>query len=498
MLGRYLLLLLLLLLKPFHGLLRIQLSTLSIFILVGLPLPLAIANTQPLPPGAPLPHDLFINLAKKINPSVVNISTQSLPKSQHSGQFYRDPFFDMFESFLNPHGLPQRPKPRQNLGTGFIIRKDGLIITNNHVIDKADVINISLSNSNETYIAKVIGKDERTDTALIKIEAKKDLPFAKLGDSNTLQVGEWVAAFGNPFGHSNSMSKGIISAIGREIDQLNRFPFLQTDASINPGNSGGPLVNTKGEVIGVNTAIDARAQGIGFAIPINNIKAILPALERDGGIQRGFLGVNLRDLDENIMRALGLKNTKGSLIINVITGSPAQKSGLQPYDVIVRIGKKEIKSTSSLMNVIADTGIGKAIAVKVIRKGKVKRIKVTLGSHPQNKTLRGQKSPQGPGKAAHKLGFSLMDYKIAINRGLQRQLNLPKIMEDRPVVTSVQSGSQAQLAGLYPGDIILDINQYPVYKIKIALKQLKKPRTHILRILRQNQVELIYLPKPEK
>ena len=470
------------------------------FIWISLPLFLPFTpQAQPLKPGSPLPHDLFINLAKKINPAVVNISTQSKPKTQNQGYYYRDPFFDMFESFLNPHGIPRQQKPRQSLGTGFLIRKDGLIITNNHVIDKADIINISLSNSHKTHTAKVIGQDKRTDTALIKITTSKDLPFVKLGDSDNLQVGEWVAAFGNPFGHSNSMSKGIISAIGREIDSLNRFPFLQTDASINPGNSGGPLVNTQGEVIGMNTAIDARAQGIGFAIPINNIKAILTSLEKEGGIRRGFLGVNLKNIDKELMAALSLKDTNGSLIVHVLPDSPAGKSGLQPYDVIVKVDKKKVKSTSNLMNVIADRGVGKTITLTVIRQKKPQEIKVTLGSHPQNKALRvSKKTTQQKGKEGQdsKLGFNLINYKQAIKKGLKKQLNLPDITKNHPVVTSVMSNSPAQRAGLYPGDIILDINQRPVYKASTALKYLKKSKTHILRILRQDHVELIYLPYP--
>ena len=402
----------------------------------------------------------------------------------------------MFESFLNPHGRPQRQRPRQSLGTGFIIRPDGLIITNNHVINNADIINISLSNSKETYTAKVIGKDERTDTALIKITASKNLPFVKLGDSDHLQVGEWVAAFGNPFGHSNSMSKGIISAIGREIDKLNRFPFLQTDASINPGNSGGPLVNTAGEVIGMNTAIDARAQGIGFAIPINNIKTILTSLEKEGGVRRGYLGVILKNIDSDLKSALGLKDTKGSLIVNVLPNSPAHKAGLQPYDIIIQVDKKEIKSTSGLTNAIADAGVGKSVMLKILRKGKAKSIKVSLESHPQNQAL---ETPQGslkPGATqAAQLGFGLMDYTEALKKNLEIELGLPSLTESRPVITSVTNGSIAHRAGLYPGDIILDINQRPVYKVNTAIKYLKKPRAHILRILRRNQVELIYLPK---
>ena len=351
-------------------------------------------TAQALKKGEPLPSDLFIQLAKKINPAVVNISTSSRPKVQRrqGRPQYRDPFFDLFDKFLHPpHGGPRQQRPQQSLGTGFIIRKDGLIITNNHVIDNADVINIALSNSKEVYTAEVVGKDRRTDTALIKITAKKDLPFVELGDSDNLQVGEWVAAFGNPFGHTNSMSKGIISAIGREIDELNKFPFLQTDASINPGNSGGPLVNTQGQVIGVNTAIDARAQGIGFALPINNIKAILPSLEKEGGIRRGFLGVNLTDVGPRDMASLGLKSTDGTLITHVIIKSPAAKAGLQPYDFVIQFNDKEVKSTRNLIDAVADAGVGKTVTLKIIRKGKKRKIKVSPRPPPSR-----QRTKKGP------------------------------------------------------------------------------------------------------
>ena len=422
---------------------------------------------------------------------MVNISTSLTPKINRPRNSFRDPFFDMLEPFLNPHkALPQQ---RHTLGTGFIIRKDGLIITNNHVIDKADVITVSLSTSKETYTAKVIGKDHRTDTALIKINVKTKLPSVKMGQSSQLQVGEWVAAFGNPFGHTNSMSTGIISAIGREINELNKFPFLQTDASINPGNSGGPLVNTRGEVIGVNTAIDARAQGIGFAIPIDNIKAILPSLEKDGGIRRGFLGVSLLpNLTRELMLSLGLKSKEGSLIIDVISDSPAEKAGLKIYDFVIQLNGKDIKSNADLMNTVADTGADKTATLKIIRKNKTKTIQVTLGSHPQDKlppktslpSYRGQKAP-------FELGFSVMDYHQARKEGLK----IPSINEPHPIVVDVMPNSPAQKAGLYPGDIILDINQKHVYKARSVINYLKKSKTNVLRILRQNRVDLIYLSK---
>ncbi len=454
-----------------------------------------------LPQGASLPHDLFIHLNKKVNPAVANISTSVLPKvsKQHPHQFHQDPFFDLFQPFFGPRGpngphgrMPQRPQ--QSLGSGFIIRKDGLIITNNHVIERADVINVSIADSKEVYTAKVIGRDQRTDTALIKITAQRNFPTVKLGDSDKVQVGEWVAAFGNPFGQTNSMSKGIISAIGRKIGELNRFPFLQTDASINPGNSGGPLVNLKGEVIGVNTAIHAKAQGIGFAIPINDIKAILPALEKEGGIRRGFLGVNLQDVTSEQAASIGLKNVKGgTIVINVITGSPASKAGLKPYDFITHCNDREISSTQGLVDLIAAAGVGQVVKLNILREGRVRIVKVKLGSHPDNKNLRKSlthKANRGE-KAPFNFGFSVMDYKKA----RKENFDLPVLKESHPVIIEVTPGSIAQQAGLYPGDIILDINRRPVYKARDVLKRLQKSNTNVLRILRREKVELLYLQR---
>ena len=251
----------------------------------------------------PLPGNLFVELAKAINPAVVNISTSVIPR----GRQRRDPMMEMLEQF---YGMPMQPPPggpggsgpagrpqRMGLGTGFIIRDDGLIVTNAHVINGADVVEVQLTeNADKWYKAEVIGSDERTDIALIKIKPDEKLIVAALGDSSLSQVGEWVAAFGNPYGHGHTMTKGIISSLGREIGEINRLPLIQTDASINPGNSGGPLVNSKGLVIGVNSAIDARAQGIGFAIPIDEVKRIIPQLEKSGSIRKGYLGVVLGDV----------------------------------------------------------------------------------------------------------------------------------------------------------------------------------------------------------
>lgn len=467
-------------------------------------------TAQALKQSQPQPDDsfirLFIRLAKKIDPTVVNISTTSHTQTRRQGPPRQLDPFDMFDPFFNPFfGIPQQQRPHQSLGTGFIIRKDGLIITNNHVIDGANVIRVSLSHSKEIYTAEVIGQDHRTDIALIKIKSKKDLPFVELGDSDELQVGEWVAAFGNPFGQTNSMSKGIISAIGRKIDELNRYPFLQTDASINPGNSGGPLVNTKGQVIGVNTAVHAKAQGIGFAIPINNIKAILPSLEKEGGFRRGFLGVSLVDVIPEETNSLGLDNTEGALITNVIVGSPAERAGLKPYDFIIQVDGKKIKSRHGLTNTIADSGVGKKIKLKLIRNGKKRSMKVTLGSHPQDKKVSQRakaKKPYRGKKVPSSLGFTVMDYNQALKEGF----HLPPLnKKSRPVVIDVEPDSPAHRVGLLPGDVILDVNKRSVNNTRDALEYLKKRyakrsktnRLHLMRILRGSQVYLLYLHVPK-
>lgn len=446
----------------------------------------------PIKAGDPLPANLFVELAKQINPTVVNISTSQLPTQRRAVPGYPDPFFDLFQNFMGPNPFYyQQQQPMQALGTGFIIREDGLILTNNHVVDKADLIQVQLSeNSKETYEAKIIGKDARTDIALIKIEVKKKLPAAPLGSSKDLQVGEWVAAFGNPYGHGHTMTKGIISALNREIDELNRFPFLQTDASINPGNSGGPLVNSQGLVIGVNSAIDARAQGIGFAIPIDDVKSILPTLEKNGSIQRGFLGVLMQDLDQESAQSLGIDRTEGALITQIVPDSPAEKSGMKPYDLVIQVGEKPITSTRDLAREIQNYSPGNKVQVKVVRNKKDTTLGLVVGRHPDDvsTSVADKKGYQGQ-KAPFDLGFKVSDY----SKKLANEFNLPPLRERHPVVIDVDRGSIASWAGLAPGDIVLDVNRKSVSRAKDVLKYLRKDGMNVLRVLKQNRVALLYL-----
>ncbi|MCB0341883.1 MAG: Do family serine endopeptidase [Pseudobdellovibrionaceae bacterium] len=439
--------------------------------------------------GQPMPSDLFVELAKLVNPAVVNISTTQQVRMRRQFGPTGDPFFDLFQQFMGPQ-MQQPIQPAQSLGTGFIIREDGLILTNNHVIAQADIIQVQLSeNDDQLYDAKVVGRDGRTDVALIKINAKKKLPVAILGTSSTLEVGEWVAAFGNPFGHGHTMTKGIISAKGREIDELNRFPFLQTDASINPGNSGGPLVNTAGEVIGVNTAVDARAQGIGFAIPIDDVKSILESLEKFGHIKRGYLGIYLTNVNPSSAQSLGLPSTKGALITQVEPGGPADKAGLKPYDFVLEVNGKEVKSSNDLVRSVMDIPVGGQAKMKINRNGKDQTLMIAVGSHPEDTKLADASPKRQEKTSASELGFKVAD----MSGSLIKEYNLPRLRKPRPVVVEVIAGSTAAQAGLAPGDVILDVNKKAVYSAKDVVRHFKKKQLNILRVLRQDQVFLAYL-----
>ena len=476
--------------------------TVSAFVLgVSIALPVAFqaqekAELLPkLKKSDPLPANLFVELSKAVNPAIVNINTTQLPRGGMRGRpMPRDPLFEMFEQFMGPGmNMQMQQRPIQSLGTGFIIRDDGLIITNNHVVDQADVIKVQLDEKSKDLLdAEIIGKDDKTDIALIKIKAKKKLPVAHLGSSGDLEVGEWVAAFGNPYGHGHTMTKGIVSAIGREINEINVFPFIQTDASINPGNSGGPLVNVRGEVIGVNTAIDQRAQGIGFAIPIDNVKSILTQLEKDGSVKRGFLGVYMADIDPEQAQSLGLKQTAGALVTQVIEGSPADAAGIQPYDLIVEFNGKAISSTIDLSKAVATTPVGQMLAVKVLRNGKELALRLKIGQQSEERKLTKRHAPPKIPKgepAPNNYGFSVADF----SRQLADSLELPPIKDPKPIVVEVAPNSPAAKAGLTPGDILIDVNRQPVTRSKDVFRLLRAGSINVLKVLKRDRPVLIYL-----
>ncbi|HTN43248.1 MAG TPA: Do family serine endopeptidase [Nitrospiria bacterium] len=315
----------------------------------------------------------FADIVRNEKPAVVNISTTQKTAVGEGGlPEDHPPLGDFFGNIL--------PKEfnGQSLGSGFIIKKNGLILTNNHVIEKADKIIVRLSDERE-FEAKVVGRDEKTDLALIKISDHQNLPTARLGDSDQLDVGEWVVAIGNPFGLEQTVTVGIVSAKGRNIGDGPFDDYIQTDASINPGNSGGPLFNIKGEVIGINTAINPSGQGIGFAIPINQVKKVLDQLETYGKITRGWLGVMIQELNEDLARSFKLKNKNGALISDVFENSPAFKAGLQRGDVIVEFDGKRITQMRTLPLIVAETPIGKEVKLKTVRDGKERTFTVRIG-----------------------------------------------------------------------------------------------------------------------
>ena len=449
--------------------------------------------------GPPLPANIFSELAKKMSPSVVSISVSINYANRLPPGAYNDPFWQFFEQFGGPGGPggPQQPKDPTNrknfqpVGTGFIIESDGLILTNHHVIANADNVYVHLANNEEkNFEAKIIGSDERTDIAILKINAGKKLVPVDLGSSDTTEVGEFVSAFGNPYGHEFSMSKGIVSAKGRKIRDLNAVPFIQTDASINPGNSGGPLVNTKGEVIAVNTAIDARAQGIGFAIPIDHVKSILPQLKQHGKVQRGFIGVQIDNITPRAQASLQIPTMEGALIMGVMENGPADKAGIRAYDVITKFENTAIASADEFSDVVKDYGIGKTAKVELLRQGKKQTVNLTIGTPPEEaRPLRAQRSMGRKGdQAPFSVGFKVVDYSDAVAQELGVSPRSPK----GPIVVEVQAGSPAAQNGLKVGDVILDVNKRPVKSAKEVISALKKG-SNLLRVQNKSQVALIFI-----
>ncbi|MEC9281775.1 MAG: Do family serine endopeptidase [Bdellovibrionota bacterium] len=446
---------------------------------------LSLSLLSPLAYGAKK-HDLstaFIKLAKKVNPAIVNIRTTQLPQRPN----FRDPFMDMFEQFYGINPRRGNPQPSTALGTGFIISEDGLIITNNHVIDSADEIEVQLEeNAKELYKAKVIGRDEKTDIALIKIDAKKKLPTAALGDSSKVEVGEWVAAFGNPLGLGHTVTKGIISQKGREVAEIGIYPFLQTDASINPGNSGGPLVNLDGDVIGVNTFIIKGAQGLGFAIPIDVVKNLLPQLKKNGKIDRGYLGISIAPITPRIQKALRLSDNKGVLVTDVMEGSAAEAAGVRPYDIIRKINKKEIEDIRRLHNEIAKYNAGTDVELELLRNQKTTKINVSLKTKEPGSPQKVQDSSPETLKAPYKLGFQVAD----LTKEMAQSIGVNFI--PRPVVYEVETGSPAAKAGLSVGDIILDINRKKVKTARTAVRALRE-EANLVRVQRGSYIIVLYI-----
>jgi serine protease Do len=407
----------------------------------------------------------FADLAEKLKPSVVNISTTKTVRGGRLrspfGQgtpFDRDFGDDFFERFFGD--MPQREFKQKSLGSGFIISSDGYIFTNNHVVEQADKIIVKLSDGKE-YEAKVIGKDAKTDIALIKIKPTDSLPVAETGDSDKLRVGDWVIAIGNPFGLEQTVTAGIVSAKGRVIGAGPYDNFIQTDASINPGNSGGPLFNMEGKVIGINTAIVAQGQGIGFAIPISMAKTILPDLKSTGKVTRGWLGVSVQDITEDIAKSMKLKDRNGALIADVFKGDPADKAGLKSGDVVTEINGKKIKDTHELLMLIAGFRVGETVAIKAIRDGQEKAFNITVAERKDQPEIAARQNGQAYGMVVQEI-----TPEIAKHLGLSVKKGV--------IVVDVQEGSTAEEVGIQPQDIILQINKNKIESMKDYISEIGK------------------------
>ncbi len=391
----------------------------------------------------------FVDLAKKLKPTVVNISTAKTIKPQRRAQrpfnspYGNDPFQDFFGRFFDDS--QQHPYKQNSLGSGFIISDEGYIITNNHVVANADEIKVKLSDGRE-FKGDVKGTDEKLDLALLKIDAKDHLPIATLGDSDRIEIGEWVMAIGNPFGLSQTVTAGIISAQGRVLGSGPYDDFIQTDASINPGNSGGPLFNAQGEVIGINTAIVSGGQGIGFAIPVNMAKNIIPMLKEKGKVTRGWIGVSIQPITPELGQSFGLDGEKGALVTEVVKDGPAEKAGIKPGDIIMEFNGRLIHEMNELPRVVAAMPVEKKVPVRILREGKPLEVTVKV------EQLKDGDDGDVTGASQEKLGLTVKE----LNKDLAARLG---IKENKGIViTDVKQESSAEQAGMARGDIIREIS----------------------------------------
>ncbi|MGH6973036.1 MAG: DegQ family serine endoprotease [Stellaceae bacterium] len=419
--------------------------------------------------------DSFADLAARLLPAVVNISTtQTLPEKSDKNSRGPDvpqfppgsPFEEFFKDFLDknrPGGQPQSlPRHATSLGSGFIIDPSGLVVTNNHVIADADQITVTLQDDTN-FKAEVIGKDSKTDLALLRIKSSKPLPFVKFGDSDKSRVGDWVLAIGNPFGLGGTVTAGILSARAREINSGPYDDFLQTDAAINRGNSGGPMFNMDGDVIGINTAIfspSGGSIGIGFAIPANEAKSVIEQIQKYGHARRGWLGVNIQSVTDEIAESLGLDKPKGALIASVFDGGPAQKAGIQPGDVVLTFDGKAVVDMRHLPRIVAETPIDKTVKVTVWRKHKELTLDVKVGELKDNveqASATNKVPPPAPGTNVKSLGLSVADLTPELRERYQLADDSAGV-----VVTNIDKDGPAAEKGMRVGDVITEVAQESV------------------------------------
>ena len=433
----------------------------------------------------------FSELAEKVRDGVVNIQVVKHVRnvaynSRGSGNPFGEdnPFGNFFGPFADQN--PQRAPEQKGVGSGFIMDKAGYIVTNNHVVEDADQIKVKLANGNE-YNAKVIGRDPKTDVALIKIDGAANLHPLALGNSDQLKVGSWVVAIGSPFGLEETVTAGIVSAKGRVIGSGPYDNFIQTDASINPGNSGGPLIDTQGEVVGINTAILAEGRGIGFAIPINTAKDIATQLQDKGHVTRGWLGVGIQEMTPELAKSLDIKDNKGALVAQVVPGSPAEKAGIEQGDVIVEFDGKTVSASKDLPQIVASTPVGKSVTVKLYRSGKPidRDVKVTAMEDSS------ETSPASSSKKT--LGIAVQN----LTPDIARQLGLRS--ETGVVVTQVEPDSPADKAGIQTGDIIREVNRKPVKDANDLVEKIDqaKDQNSVLLLVQRGQNNMFAAVTPK-
>ncbi len=437
----------------------------------------------------------FTELARDNSPAVVNISTtvkpettiSRLPEGFSSPDIPEDsPLSEFFRRFFGeegPGGGPGAPDPRSSLGSGFIISENGYVITNNHVVREADEVIVRMSDRSE-FRAEIIGSDPRSDIAVLKIETDVKLPAVRLGSSDDLDVGEWVLAIGSPFGFDYSVTAGIVSAKGRSLPNENYVPFIQTDVAINPGNSGGPLFNLEGEVVGVNSQIYSRTggfMGVSFAIPIQVVLNVYQQLRDKGSVTRGWLGVLIQDVTQELAESFNMDKPKGALVSKVLDDSPAKKGGVETGDVIVTFDKEAVERSSDLPPIVGTTQVGDKIAVEVIRNGKAKNLTIEIGALPEEDSEIASRAadPESP-KVNKKLGIAVAN--------LSKQQREARNIDGAGVIVTEVTDGPAGAAGIRSGDIILQLNNEEISDVggfKKVTKQLEPGKAVPVLIQRQ-------------
>ena len=444
----------------------------------------ALASAPAFLPGPAIAAEMpdFSEMVKRVRPAVVTIRVEAQAKTARlPGLPLDDPalreFLERFFGDLPPLPPPGEGPRVRGLGSGFIIDPKGIIVTNNHVVAEADTITVVLENGDE-YEARLLGRDEKADLAVLRIDADRDLPFVEWGDSDKVEVGDWAVAIGNPFGIGITVTAGIVSARGRDLHSGPYDDFIQVDAPINRGNSGGPLFNQQGEVVGVNTAIFSPTGGnvgIGFAIPSNQAREIVAELIDKGRVVRGWIGVTIQPVNRDIADSLGLDRARGALVAKVEPGGPAARAGIRTGDVILKFGDREVRTLRDLTRAVADTDPGTQTTVEVWRNGEVKRLKITTGTMPEDEEVAAAGGGAAPTSALDELGIRV------------------RPSEEGLVVTAVDPRSDAAEKGIRPGDVIVTANQEELRSVadleRVVREAKKNGRPSVLLLVGRNGVQ---------